>query len=189
MHPNYWETENHIGVSLYTRFLEHCKWITIQVSDIERYNQTVDSKKYVVVLFGQEFLFEHIQNVLTDTKHQWLFIHDQSMEVNQTVDGERNLFGDQSSYIAGYHKSKGDSKSDVQWNHIVMTLTPMWKKDLVLWLKEMFVLSKETYELGEYADIKATLEWIDNFESLLQSLALLCKFGPQVCRLRRYAKS
>ena len=70
----------------------------------------------------------------------------------------------------------------------MMTLTPMWKKDLVLWLKEMFVLSKETYELGEYADIKATLEWIDNFESLLQSLALLCKFGPQGLSFEKICK-
>ena len=117
VHPNYWETDNHIGVSLYTRYLEYCQWKTIQVSDVESHNKIVDSKRYVVILFGEEFPFEHIQEVLMDTKHQWLFIHDQSMKERQMVNEEMNLFGGQSSYIAGYHKSKGIAK--VTFNGII----------------------------------------------------------------------
>lgn len=106
-------------MSLYTRYLEDCKWITIQVSDIEKHNQTVDSKKYVVVLFGQEFPFDHIKEVLRDTKHQWLFIHDQSMEGHQFGNDEMNLFGDQSPYLSKHDISKSDSQSKVQWNHML----------------------------------------------------------------------
>ena len=173
VYPNYWETDNHIGVSLYIRYLEYCQWKTIQVSDVESHNKVVDSKRYVV-LFDQEFRFEQIQEVLTDTKHQWLFIHDQPMKVDQIVNDEMNLFGDQSPYQSVHDNSKSDS----QWNHIVLTPSSGWKRDMVRWLNDMLVLSKE-YESFEPIDIETNLEWIDNFESLLQYLALLCEFGSK----------